>query len=175
MDEDIAVTPEEYSEVLCTWLRMYTEEKAVKTMAKYIGYKMSLFDSDRKLKLLEELIFVYTALSCYVSQSVLAGHESYSSIRDSFVKKVARRYGENLSIDDPDFESHYAEKLKEYSSAVSEGERQPEVSRIFIASLPPKGVRKHLKSAALAAVSFGIFCSTLKETLAKHRVVSAPD
>ncbi len=175
MDEDIAVTPEEYAEVLCTWLRMHTEETAVKTMAKYVGYKTSLFDSDRKLKFLEELIFVYAALSCHVSQSVLAGHESYGSIKDSFVKKVARRYGENLSIDDPDFESHYAEKLKEYSSAVSEDERQPEVSRIFIRSLPPKGVRKPLKSAALAAVSFGIFCSTLKETLAKHRVVSAPD
>ena len=120
MDEDIAVTPEKYAEVLCTWLRMYTEETAVKTMAKYVGYKTSLFDSDRKLKFLEELIFVYTALSCYVSESILAGHESYGSIRDSFVKKVSRRYGENLSIDDPDFESHYAEKLKEYSSAVSE-------------------------------------------------------
>ncbi len=114
MDQDIAVTPEEYAEVLCTWLRMHTEETAVKTMAKYVGYKMSLFDSDRKLKFLEELIFVYTALSCYVSESILAGHESYGSIRGSFVKKVARRYGENLSIDDPDFESHYAEKLKEY-------------------------------------------------------------
>ena len=175
MDEDIAVTPEKYAEVLCTWLRMYTEETAVKTMAKYVGYKTSLFDSDRKLKFLEELIFVYTALSCYVSESILAGHESYGSIRGSFVKKVSRRYGENLSTDDPDFESHYAEKLKEYSSAVSEDERQPEVSRIFIASLPPKGVRKPLKSAALAAVSFGIFCSSLKETLAKHRLVSAPD
>ncbi len=175
MDEDITVTPEAYAEVLCTWLRMHTEETAVKTMAKYVGYKTSLFDSDRKLKFLEELIFVYTALSCYVSELILAGHESYGSIRGSFVKKVARRYGENLAIDDPDFESQYAEKLKEYSSAVSEDERQPEVSRIFVASLPPKGVRKPLKSAALAAVSFGIFCSTLKETLAKHRVVSAPD
>jgi len=175
MDKDIAVTPEAYAEVLCTWLRMHTEDTAVKTMAKYVGYKMSLFDSDRKLKFLEELIFVYTALSCYVSESILAGHESYGSIRGSFVKKVSRRYGENLSTDDPDFESHYAEKLKEYSSAVSEDERQPEVSRIFIRSLPPKGVRKPLKSAALAAVSFGIFCSSLKETLAKHRLVSAPD
>ncbi len=175
MDEDIKVTPEAYAEVLYTWLRMHTEETAVKTMAKYVGYKMSLFDSDRKLRFLEELIFVYTALSCYVSESILAGHESYGSIRGSFVKKVSRRYGENLSADDPDFESHYAEKLKEYSSAVSEDERQPEVSRIFIASLPPKGVRKPLKSAALAAVSFGIFCSSLKETLAKHRLVSAPD
>ena len=175
MDKDIAVTPEAYAEVLCTWLRMHTEDTAVKTMAKYVGYKMSLFDSDRKLKFLEELIFVYTALSCYVSESILAGHESYGSIRGSFVKKVSRRYGENLSTDDPDFESHYAEKLKEYSSAVSEDERQPEVSRIFIRSLPPKGVRKPLKSAALAAVSFGIFCSSLKETPAKHRLVSAPD
>jgi hypothetical protein len=175
MDKDIAVTPEEYSEVLCTWLRMHTEETAVKTMAKYVGYKMSLFDSDRKLKFLEELIFVYAALSCYVSQSVLAGNDSYGSIRDSFVQKVAQRYGKDLSADDPDFKIHYSEKLKEYSSAVSEDERQPEVSRIFIASLPPKGVRKPLKSAALAAVSFGIFCSTLKETLAKHRVVPAPD
>ena len=175
MDEDIKVTPEEYAEVLCTWLRMHTEDTAVKTMAKYVEYKMSLFDSDRKLKFLEELIFVYTALSCYVSESILAGHESYGLIRGSFVKKVARRYGENLSTDDPDFESHYAEKLKEYSSAVSEDERQPEVSRIFVASLPPKGVRKPLKSAALAAVSFGIFCSSLRETLAKHRLVSAPD
>ena len=175
MDEDIAVTAEEYSEVLCTWLRMYTEEKAVKTMAKYVGYKMSLFDSDRKLKFLEELIFVYTALSCHVSQSILAGHESYGSIRDSFVKKVERRYSTDLSADDPDFQTHYSEKLKEYSAVVSEDERQPEVSRIFVRSLPPKGLRKPLKSAALAAVSFGIFCSTLKETLAKHRVVSAPD
>ena len=175
MDEDITVTPEEYAEVLCTWLRMYTEENAVKTMAKYVGYKMSLFDSDRKLKFLEELIFVYTALSCYVSQTVLAGHDSYGSIRDSFVKKVERRYSTDLSVDDPDFQTHYAEKLKEYSSAVSEDERQPDVSRIFVASLPPKGVRKPLKSAALAAVSFGIFCSSLKETLAKHRLVSAPD
>ena len=175
MDQDIAVTPEEYAEVLCTWLRMHTEETAVKTMAKYVGYKMSLFDSDRKLKFLEELIFVYTALSCYVSESILAGHDSYGSIRDSFVKKVERRYSTDLSADDPDFQTHYVEKLKEYSSTVSEDERQPEVSRIFIASLPPKGVRKPLKSAALAAVSFGIFCSSLKETLAKHRVVSAPD
>ena len=83
MDQDIAVTPEEYAEVLCTWLRMHTEETAVKTMAKYVGYKTSLFDSDRKLKFLEELIFVYTALSCYVSESILAGHESYGSIRGS--------------------------------------------------------------------------------------------
>ena len=175
MDQDIAVTPEEYAEVLCTWLRMHTEETAVKTMAKYVGYKTSLFDSDRKLKFLEELIFVYTALSCYVSESILAGHESYGSIRGSFVKKVSRRYGENLSTDDPDFESHYAEKLKEYSSAVSEDARQTKVSRIFLDRLPPSGVRNTLKSRALAAVSFGIFCSTLKETLEKHEVVSAPN
>ena len=166
MDEKIKVTAEKYSEVLYSFLHMYTDKDAVKTMAKYIGYKMSFFDSERKLKFFEELIFAYTALICYFSQLNLMGNDSYSSIRDSFVEKVVARYGKDLS--------HLSEKLKEYSSAVSEDERQPEVSRLFIASLPPGGVRRALQSASLASVSFGKFCSTLKEALAKHQVVSAP-
>lgn len=174
MDEKIKVTAEKYSEVLYSFLHMYTDKDAVKTMAKYIGYKMSFFDSERKLKFFEELIFAYTALICYFSQLNLMGNDSYSSIRDSFVEKVVARYGKDLSADDPDFQSHLSEKLKEYSSAVSEDERQPEVSRLFIASLPPGGVRRALQSASLASVSFGKFCSTLKEALAKHQVVSAP-
>ena len=175
MDEKIAVTAEEYSEVLFTWLRMYTNKDALKAMSKYIGYKMPFFDSDSKLKFLEELIFVYTALICYVSDFNLIGNDGRSSIRASFVEKVVERCGKNLSTDDPDFRSHFSEKLKEYSSVVSEDARQTEVSRIFLDSLPPGGVRNTLKSKALAAVSFGIFCSTLKETLAKHEVVSAPN
>ncbi len=191
MDEKIKVTPEKYSEVLFTWLKMHTNEDALKATSKYIEYKipfyggalktmstfvgdtMSFYDRDIKAEFLQELIFVYSALICYVSDINLIEDDDRSSIRASFVEKVVDRCGSDLSTGGPAFRAHFSEKLKEYSSAITEDERPKEVSRIFIDSLPDSGVKNTVKSRSLAAISFGIFCSELKETLAKHEIESA--
>lgn len=109
-----SLTVDECAALLVEWLRRHCNSASTKATAKSIGYRYSIFSPQRKLHLVEELLFLYISLAMFVANSAPSTQPFVKPIVDRFLKDVRLGALAILAKDDPEFPERYGLRLNTY-------------------------------------------------------------
>jgi len=105
---------DECGDLMFEWLQSHCNSKKSKEVAQAVGYKYSIFSPQRKIRVMEELTFLYTSVAIYGLNMALSDETTAKEVIDAFLEKLHRKLFDVVVKDDVDFSGRYSERLSGY-------------------------------------------------------------
>ena len=115
------LTPAQCGEMLTAWFSSRCNSSKAKSLAAAAGYKYSFFSPSRKLRLLEEVTFLYLCLAVHGVNLAVAEHHIVQSTVDSFLEHMKVSVLKSLALGDSGFDGRYTKRVGTYFECLRGG------------------------------------------------------
>jgi hypothetical protein len=115
------ITPEQCGDMLFAWLGSHCNSLAVKSVARGVGWKYSFFAPAKKVRLIEELTFLYISLAVHGTNTALIDHSIIQAVVDAFLTKVRESVLQAMAEDDEGFQERYSARVSSYFELLRSG------------------------------------------------------
>lgn len=107
--------------MLVAWFRSRCNSSKAKSLAAAAQYKYSFFSPARKVRLLEELTFLYLCLAVHGVNEAIGEHHIVQAAVDSFLERMRGAVLSSLAAGDPTFDQRYTTRVGSYFEVLRGG------------------------------------------------------